>query len=263
VARFLVPRALLDARYERHFFQCRRWESLHLGIFDRYRDAVAFAERRGVKSGFALAGGHEQWLKDRQDLRSHDYPVMFWLSQVLQEGMRVVDIGGSIGVSYLLFKRYMHLPTGLRWQVYELEEAVSIGRRIAQERSEQALSFTTDIGVLEDASILFSAGALQFLEPTLVQLLSPLERPPGHLLISRVPVTSRRSDFVTLQNTGASITPCRIVNVAELTSGLARLGYRLIDRWQCLENNMYVRSQPSLSMDHFDGFYFSRAPARS
>jgi putative methyltransferase (TIGR04325 family) len=260
VAKSLAPQFLLDQWYEHRFFSCRRWENLHFGVFDSYQEAISLADRKGANTRYALYCDHEQWLRDRQDLRPHDYPMLFWLGQVLETDMRVVDIGGSLGVSYYAFKRVIDFPPGHRWQVCELEEVVLIGRRLALERAESALSFTTELGALEDASVLFTAGALQFLEPTLVQLLTALEKPPKEVLINRVPVTAQRSTFVTLQNTGESITPCRIVNVDQWTSDLARLGYRLVDRWKCLENSMAIPSHRVLSLDHFDGFYFSRTP---
>jgi putative methyltransferase (TIGR04325 family) len=188
VVRLLTPQPLLSARYKRHFFQSRRWENLHLGVFESFHAAREFATRWGVASRFEL--DHEAWLKDRMRLRCHDYPMMFWLERALEKDTRVVDLGGSVGVSWYAFKPFISFPAGLQWQVCELENVLPIGRRIAQDRGESALSFTSDFGSIDGASVLFTAGAIQYIDTTLAQLLAGLKSPPMHLLINRLPLTT-------------------------------------------------------------------------
>ncbi|WP_372527869.1 methyltransferase, TIGR04325 family [Piscinibacter sp.] len=258
VLRFLVPKSILMARYERYFFCTQRWQNLHLGVFDSFQAASEFASRRGVIPRFAL--DHEKWLQEHQGLSPHDYPMMFWLSRMLQEeeDMRVVDLGGSVGVTYYAYKPVMKFPAGLRWQVCELDDVVQLGRRIAQERGEPALSFTSDLKVLDGAPVLFAAGVIQYIEPRLVEVLSAVKYPPKHLLINRIPLTMDRATFVTLQNGGAGIQSYRIENHREFTDGLNRLGYREVDRWRCLENSTYIPFHPDVALNHFEGFYFVR-----
>jgi putative methyltransferase (TIGR04325 family) len=260
VVRLLTPQFLLSARYERHFFRSRRWENLHLGVFESFEAAREFAARRDVVPRFDL--DHEAWLKQRVRLSPHDYPMLFWLGRTFEEGMRVVDLGGSVGVSCYAFRPFMHFPEGLQWQVCELEDVVPLGRRIAQERGESALSFTSDLASLEGANVLFTAGTLQYIESSLAQLLAVLANPPKHLLINRIPLTRRRSSFVTLQNGGEGVQAYRISNAKEFVDDLERLGYREVDRWKCLENSAPIPLHPDLSLSNFDGFYFVREAHR-
>ena len=260
VVRLLTPQFLLSARYERHFFRSRRWENLHLGVFESFEAAREFAARRNVVPRFDL--DHEAWLRERVRLSAHDYPMMYWLGRALEEDVRIVDLGGSVGVSCYAFRPFMSFPVGLQWQVCELENVVPLGRRIAQERGEGVLSFTSDLGSLDGASVLFTAGTLQYIESTLAQLLGGLKNPPTHLLINRIPLTRRRSSFVTLQNGGEGVQAYRISNAREFVDELVRLGYREVDRWKCLENSALIPLHPELSLSSFDGFYFVREAHR-
>lgn len=260
VARQLIPQSLNTARYERYFFQSRRWENLHLGVFESFQAARDYAARRNAVAAFDL--DHEAWLEERVRLKPHDYPMMFWLERTFEHGMRVVDLGGSVGVSCYAFRPFMRFPEGLQWQVCELERVVALGRRIAQERGESALSFTSDLACLEGATVLFTAGALQYIEAPLAQLLAGLTHPPPHLLINRIPLTRRRSSFVTLQNGGAGVQAYRISNAREFVEDLGRLGYREVDHWKCLESSAPIPLHPDLSLSSFDGFHFIREPHR-
>jgi len=253
--RHVVPRPILQARYERHFFRTTEWKNLHLGVFESFEEADAFAACRGVQPHFGL--DHVKWLGEHRGLSTHDYPMLFWLGRLVADAVRLVDLGGSVGVAYYAYKAVLPLPPTLHWQICELPEVVPLGQRIARERGETALSFTTDQIAIDGASILFAAGALQYVRSTLAELLQTLPAPPRHVLVNRLPLTDR-SSFVTLQNGGAGIQSYRIANDAEFIEQLRRAGYRVVDRWRCLENATQIPFYPDLTLDHFSGFYLTR-----
>lgn len=252
--RIWIPAPIRRIRHEWRFFRTRRWENLYLGVFEDFGSARDFASTHGTESGYVI--DQRQWLAEHADLWPHDYPMLFWLSRIIGPDDRVFDLGGSIGASYFAFQRVFGFPEGVRWQVCELPDVVAEGRELAARRGETALEFTADLSAVDGAAILFTAGALQFVEPTLAEILGRCERPPTHLLINRLPVGDQPRRFVTLQNTGASITPCRVENFAQLGRELAALGYREVDRWKCLQNSMHIPLHGELALKHFHGFYF-------
>jgi putative methyltransferase (TIGR04325 family) len=253
----VVPQAVLQPWLRRRFFATRSWRNRHWGVFDSFEAAHQYVRRHGHVAHYTL--DHRQWLAERQTLLPHDYPMLFWLAQAIdQKPARIVDIGGSVGVSYLTFQTVLPYPPGLHWQVCELPEVVELGREIARERGGTQLSFTSDSAVLDGADILFSAGALQFIEQPLPELLNRLRAPPRHLLINRLPLTSCRTDFVTLQHSGQSPAPCRIANERSFIDAMTRAGYRERDHWKCLENHTRISLHPELALDYFHGFYFER-----
>lgn len=252
----LIPAAVAMRRYEQKFFSTTTWRNMHLGVFASFAEARDFAAGRGVRPGYAI--DQELWRERHTKLAAHDYPALFWLGHAATAGCRVFDLGGSVGVTYLAFKRLLALLASVDWEVCELPDVVARGAQIAERLHERRLTFTTDMTRLAGSDILFAAGALQFIEdPLEVQLERSTSR-PRHLLINRLPVVEDHPTFVTLQNTGQSIAPCRVVHGPTFIDRMSRLGYLLVDRWRCFENSLEIPFQPDLHLDWFQGFYFAR-----
>lgn len=255
----LVPRFLLEPRLRRRFFREREWQNLHWGVFDSFAHALAFAEKSGAVTRFGA--DHEKVLRTHATLKPHDYPVLFWLARILSthDSTHLVDLGGSIGASYFAYRDLLSLPDEFIWTVCELSEVAAQGRAIAAERSAPNLRFTDDIGAISGAAILFSAGCLQYMDASLPDILSGLERLPRHIVINRVALTDQ-AGYVTLQNTGYSISPCRVDNAAQFSARLAALGYEQRDAWACLDNHTEVPFHPECTLPHFRGACFRLVP---
>ena len=253
----LVPRALLDARTERHFFRNKQWWATHLGEFGSFDEANAHISKRAKPTNYVL--DHDRWLKNREKLSSHDYPVAFWLDKLInhlgQESL--VDFGGSVGVSYYAMKKYMILPENLSWIVCELREVVERGLQISAQRGDTQLQFTSDLSVIHRAPIFMASGSLHYLETPLYDLLAQREGAPNYLILNKLPLSAVKS-FVTIESAGNGLYPCRVQLESSFLAGIESLGYRLVDRWKCLEHNMQVALKPELSFKNFDGFFFSR-----
>jgi len=262
VAERLLPAPLRGALHRRRFFGTHEWRNLHWGVFDSFDAANAYAQAHGVRPRFDM--DQKRWLADRQKLMAHDYPMLFWLERLLTspEGAqfsRLCDLGGSVGVSYLALGPYLTLPEQLVWEVCELPDVAQFGRQIASERGMQRhLHFISDMkAALDGADILFTAGAIQYIDQPLEAMLAASAKPPKHVFINRLPLTGGES-FVTLQNSGVAVHPYRIRNDAEFTGAMAALGYQVVDRWMCLQNSTWIPMHPERTLDHFHGFYLRR-----
>jgi putative methyltransferase (TIGR04325 family) len=261
----LVPRSLRQARAEHRFLDQHAFDGVYYGVFDDFEQARAYIAAHAHKPLYQL--DHQQWLREHRKLRPHDYPILFWLGQLLGAGKvdaqppRVFDLGGSLGVAYHAYRPYLPFPKGLIWQVGEFGDAVQQGSRLAEEQGETALRFTADLGALDHADVLLAAGSLLYIESPLHTLLRAAAAPPPHLLINKLPL-SNTHEFITLENGGDAIYPCRVAKKADFLAQLSQLGYRLVDGWLCLEHNMTVALHPELSLRHYHGFYLRYEPTQ-
>ncbi|MEP6859832.1 MAG: methyltransferase, TIGR04325 family [Deltaproteobacteria bacterium] len=252
----LIPEAVAVRRYTQRFFATTAWKNLHLGVFESFAAAREFVAGRGTRPSYSI--DHEAWLEKQGKLSAHDYAPLFWLGHAATAGCRVFDIGGSVGVTYLAYKKRLPLLAEVAWEVCELPDVVIRGAALAEKLDERALTFTTDMTRSDGCDVLFSAGALQFIEEPIDLQLERVTSRPRHVLINRLPVLADHPTFVTLQNTGQSIAPCRVEHESSFFGRMSRLGYRLADRWKCFENSMTIPFHTGLHMESFQGFYFVR-----
>ena len=181
-------RGLAEKLTERRFFSTHEWRGLHLGIFSSFGDARTFCSERGVFTRYDL--DHDWWETIQREMKLHDYPMLYWLSRSLTPQSRVGDLGGSVGVSYYALRRLLPAGAPMEWRVCELPDVCEKGRLLARERGVPALHFTTSFSDLDAHDVWFSAGAIQFIEQPIHELLKALHHPPRHLLLNRVPTTS-------------------------------------------------------------------------
>ena len=249
-------RTLLEQYYRRRFFRSRGWQNLHYGVFNSFAEAREEARRHHVTAHYEL--DHAEWLQSHLHLRLHDYPVLFWLEKLLTSTHRIVDLGGSVGVSYYSYSNRLAMAAGLEWLVLELPEVVARGREIAKERHAFSLRFADSFDGIDGGGALLCAGALQFIEEPLPQLLQRCKTPPVHLLINRIPMRAA-SGYVTLQNTGQAIAPSHVFCRADFLGALTQLGYVLEDEWDCLENSLPLPFHPELSVPSYTGLYLRKS----
>lgn len=257
----VFPPPWRGALQRRHFLHTHQWCNLHWGVFDSFASANEFARRHGHTAHYKL--DHRQWLTEHLELMPHDYPVLFWLERLLcspagRQFSRMADLGGSVGPTYLAFKPYLSLPPALVWQVCELPEVVEFGRQVARECGEEAhLQFTCETRALSGADVLLAAGAIQFIDARLDDMLHSLPQAPPHIFINRVPLTQGEG-FVTLQNTGVALCPYHIRNEQGFIDAMGAIGYAVVDRWKCMQNSTHIPLHPERTLDYFHGFYFRR-----
>jgi putative methyltransferase (TIGR04325 family) len=192
-------------------------------------------------------------------VRSADYPILLHLRNLTKPGMRVVDLGGNIGMAYYTALKYFPLPESFEWVICDVPALIETAQEVALREGEKSKALRY-IHRLEDAGkcdILFSSGTLQFLEYPLPTLLQKLPQLPQTLLINRIPVWDRKA-LATIHDIGFCICPYSIFNRKEWIESVEQLGYQLVDDWPCPESTFSIRFRPDLRLNSYHGFYFSR-----
>ncbi|VTU41287.1 hypothetical protein H4CHR_06022 [Variovorax sp. PBS-H4] len=256
-----VTRSAL-VRWRRKQFLGKDGFGFYFGLFDSFAAARAWLPPNPEFNNEALA---TEYVEVRtQQVFAYDYPVMWWLERAFRHGARsVLDIGGSVGVHCLAYRRYIEMPPEVTWRVVEVPAIVSIGRKLAAERGVPELFFTDDLeGALSGgAEVWISAGALQYMEDARPgDLLKRSKAMPMHLLLNKLPLYDG-DDFVTTQNIGEGcFAPLHVFNRDRLIRSVEALGYTLRDRWLVHERSLYLPGYPERSFPFFSGLYFAAEP---
>ncbi len=246
---------VLEADYARSF--ARRPPNCFRGVYATFADAEASippGERVGYDHA-ELAGLYRHRM---ERANQSDYAVLFWLKGILDARSFVFDFGGHVGVSYHGWRSYLDYPPGLRWLVHDVPAIVKVGAELARERPSAGLEFTSTISDARGCTILLSAGALQYVDLSLTQLIAEVGSRPAHLIINKLPVYDGEP-FVTVQSTGRAFHPYRIYNRAAVVAEAAALGYRLVDEWQNREQHCEIPFTAGRDIDAYTGYYFVRS----
>ncbi len=191
-------------------------------------------------------------------LRHYDYPLLFWLSQLLPKNPQLLELGGSTGHLYFTSKKYIQHPDALSWTIAELPEAVNLGNKIVQERGETRLRFI-DSSLLEQAEaadLFVTAGTLQYMEQDLKKLLEGLTSLPKHVVINYTPIHANKTGW-TLQNLGVCEVPYRIFSRQALYADMEALGYKLVTDWES-SRDLEIPFHNELNLQGYSGCLFSQ-----
>lgn len=159
-----------------------------------------------------------------------DYPVMFWLAQILAESSNVVDIGGHVGVSCYAFENHLAHHTYATWTVMDVPAVVARGRELAARRGRKHLRFVTDLADAPQADVLLASGSLQYIDEPFTDLVARLSQKPRYIIVNKTPLSTGES-FVTLQSIGTAYCPYRVFNRTQFLKGLESIDYELMDEW--------------------------------
>ncbi|MGH1396831.1 MAG: TIGR04325 family methyltransferase, partial [Trichormus sp.] len=191
--------------------------------------------------------------READEFNSQDYPILVWLASAFTNNSTVFDLGGNVGHGYYSYKKFLQYPEDLQWLVCEIPEVVKAGEELARKGDNPGLSFTTHFSRAENYKILITCGTLQYIEPSLAEMLGQLHTKPQHLLINHVPFYDGET-FITLQNIGYTFCPYKIQNKYEFIESLSALGYKLIDNWK-LERSCSIPFHPERFVRNYEGFY--------
>jgi putative methyltransferase (TIGR04325 family) len=187
---------------------------------------------------------------------ARDYPVLFWLATLLQEEVRIFDLGGSIGITYHAFQKYLQYPQRMRWTVCDQPGVTQVGQELSKVEPSAGLAFTTCFEDADGADVLLVAGALHYIERPLAVLLTALHKKPTHILLNKLPL-SEGPDFVTLTRyPGGGIAPYHVFNRLAFIDSVSSQGYELVDNWSNPDVAMDIPFHPEKRIESFSGLYF-------
>lgn len=238
------------------------------GVYESFDQAQGAAESR-LPSRYDVINEHKGEHLDQeipivdQRVLDIDYPLLFWLSRLMQPDQKIWELGGSLGQSFYSFERYFPYPDDIEWVIAELPAAVQAGQQIAAQRGEHRLRFreSGDTNVGYKADLFLTAGTLQYMEPGVVEVLASLDRLPTHVLIHNLPV-HRTDEFWTLQYLDLCEVPYRIYSKESLVKGLESSGYELVDQWKN-PRQIEIPYHPEKKVDGYCGFYFRKVAQQS
>lgn len=247
-------RRLRQRRWDRQF-EANTNENLFRGVFDSFEAALASAPP-SRPTGYDNPESASLYLR-RLRIDQHDYPAMFWLARSLGEGLtRIVDLGGSVGIKYFAFGKFIDFPPDLLWRVIDVPAAVETGRAFALGRgASAALEFSASTSDADGVDVLFASGALQYLPHTLADLLAGLRNKPRRIVVNTTPIHPERS-FFTLNSIGTAYCAYRVQARDAFVDGVKAQGYKLRDEWQNTGKEMHLPFEPGCSLLHYTGFCF-------
>lgn len=251
--------------YRRVFRRPYGSSNTYYGVYETYAQAKAAADAlRSLPSTYDTEAAGRMYRGRIEVLTVSDYPLAYWLWRLFEQGQRrVFDLGGHIGVSYYGFQRYIDYPVDMRWLVHDVPSVMEAGRGWAVEHDPaRRLAFADAREDADGQDLLLSAGALQYLDYTLPELLRRLSQPPRHVLVNLTPMHPDRSYF-TLQNLGIAICPYRIMARPAFIQEMEALGYRIHDRWESPERTVRIPFAPAYGVDRYYGFYFLLEDAKA
>ncbi|WP_008315083.1 methyltransferase, TIGR04325 family [Leptolyngbya sp. PCC 6406] len=230
-------------------------------------EAAEKAIPQSAKTGYDTALAHKSRRQTFNQLNPSDRPLLPHLNRALAESQRVFDLGGSIGQGYYTYQNHVQYPPHLQWQVGEVSSAVAAGTQFAQEKGATNLSFTTQPEAADGADVFITCGALQYIQPSLAEIIAPLGEKPRHLFIARVPFYDG-PEYFTLQSILASkrpyklaaICPYKIQNRDRFIGDLEALGYELVESWKN-DRICVIPFHPQRFVNGYHSFYFRRGDA--
>jgi len=248
-------RLLLIRAYKRKFDRASGRIRLFHGIYPDFSSASRDIPR-GRLEGSDNVASVLRVADERFRICAFDYPIMFWLQQLMPQCTLLFDLGGNVGISYFGYRKYMGYPWGLSWLVSDVPAVAALGTRLAQAEGASNLRFTITLDELPRADILLAAGSLHFIERPF-EMLRSVAALPRHILVNKVPLVDLPA-AVTLHNMGSAMCPYHLFNRAEFLAEFRALGYETIAEWKT-ELSAHIPFFNEYSVQAYMGFYFRKA----
>lgn len=242
------------------FINRKRMGISYRGFYSTYAQALGMADKTKldydvVNRNKASNQTQEEAVLDNPP-RDYDYPLLYWLSNLILPDTRLLELGGSIGHLYYASKKYFPHPETIQWTIAELEAAVSLGKRIGERRGEKALRFieSDKIQHTDEADVFVTAGTIQYVEDDLDTVLASLPTLPIHVLVNYLPAHDYRT-FYTLQYLQVCEVPYKVYSKEAFEKSMNKLGYELVSTWRS-DRKLEIPFHPELAIDHYSGFYY-------
>ena len=255
----LLVDGYLRRRYEKRF-RCASHSNLFKGIFNTYQTAQACLPET-KPAGYDNEQSANMYDDRMRTIYATDYPVLFWMKQILKPDSKVFEIGGHVGVSFYSYDHFMGLGEAINWTILDVEAVVSQGKIIAQERQEHRLHFTAELTANPDTEVVFASGSLQYIEKSLAEMIKDANISPQHVLVNLFPCNFK-PDYFTVNNIGTAFCPYKITSKKVFIEQMEKIGFILIDEWANDAKRCVIPFyDPSYSLSNYTGFYFKRITA--
>lgn len=253
-----VARRTYDRFFERH-----RSGNHYRGVYPSYAEALRHTPTDS-QMGFDNSIAAAQYRHRISDMAVSEYPVLLWLSRLLDERQRTIfDLGGHFGLFYYALQRYRQLPADLRWTVSDLPSIVQAGQEWAQTHdTSHQLTFTEDPERGSGHDVMLILGTLQYLDYPLEELLGKLKQLPAYIIVNLSPMHPTM-DFYTVQNMGFSFAPYHVMSIPNFMSVMQNFGYTILDQWQSYERDCHIPFQPQHDIDCYAGFCLQHSDANA
>jgi putative methyltransferase (TIGR04325 family) len=246
-------------KFHRMRFLSKKSFFTYYGVFESFEDA---RKNLPVTKEFNKRQLAEEYVAVRTNrIFTYDYPVMYWLASAFASGATsVFDLGGSVGVHFHSYRKFMPYPDKLSWIVCETPEIAQVGRELAETRGTSEIAF---VDRLEPdrikCNIWICAGALQYVENARPkELLKACASHPEHIILNKLPLYDG-DDFVVAQNIGEGcFAPAYVYGKDRFIEEIESMGYALTDLWDVPERDLYIPGIPEKSFPSFSGLYFKR-----
>lgn len=188
------------------------------------------------------------------------YAALFWLSQLLRPGDRVVDLGGGAAITQRIYAARASLPERTSWTVVETTAVARFGARLVEAGELRDVTFVDDLDAAGPCDVFFSAGAMQYMADGLGRLESALAKRPRAVVLNKLSLSDNAS-YWTLQNFGPAVCPYRVWRREDFIAAITGHGYALVDAWDVPELSCDIPFHPQLCVPSFSGLTFVRADA--
>ena len=185
------------------------------------------------------------------------YASMFWLSQLLRPGDRIVDLGGGAAITQRLHTARAPLPRGVHWTVVETPAVARFGASLAEKGDLGGVTFVDSLDAAGACDVFFSAGAMQYMPDGLGTLGAVLAKRPRAVVLNKLPLAAA-ADYWTLQNFGPAVCPYRVWRRSDFIAAVTAQGYALKDAWDVVELACDIPFHPELYVPMFAGLAFVR-----
>ena len=254
LAKSAAPELDVDTEIDSRF-ETNTEANMFRGVFDTWEAAAASAPP-SRPLGYDNPDSAALYLR-HLSVEDWDYPALFWISDSVGKGLlNFADVGGSVGIKYYAFGKFVRFPAGSSWRVIDVPAVVARGREFAVQRGAPAsLQFSEEIDDVAGVDVVFASGSLQYLPETLPDILRRAERRPRRIVINTTPF-HERFDFFTLNSVGTAFCPYRVQKAESFVAELSALGYRLRDEWRNIGKPMHIPFFPEHSLRSYVGFCF-------
>lgn len=253
-----------EKRYEKDYFETflsPAGMSFNYGIYYDIENVLNIIRLYSEQSGYdGMTVGFDKNSEYIFNInKTLDYPVIFWLKELLKNYTNILDFGGGIGQHFYSYKKYIDYPRDLKWAVSEIPSIVNIGNQVREFKNEKKINFISDTKLISGSDILLAIGSLQCVEDKILEEI--LSKNYNGIILNRLPLCEF-DGFITVQNVGAgAFAPHYIRNKELFVNAFISKGYEIIDEWHeiydAITINPMAQKEISKPIKYY-GFYLRK-----